>query len=178
MEIGTFKLTLPGPMLQRGFWLYVWQVIVGDGREVLYVGRTGDNSSPNASPPYVRMGQHLGSSKNQNALRRNLRDHDIEPEACDEFRLVAHGPIHPEVGKPEDYQHSDADARAALMEEHTPLRNLVGAMEKRLAEELAAAGYDVMNTVRWRHSVSDEEWRPIRDAFADDFPKLNGVRDV
>lgn len=172
MGIGTFKLTLPGPMLQRGFWLYVWHVVVGDGREVLYVGRTGDNSSPNASPPYIRMGQHLGSVKNQNALRRNLQGRKIEPEACREFRLVAHGPIHPEVIKPDDYQNTDAEARALLMQQHYPFRNLVGAMEKRLAEELSAADYDVMNKVKWRHNVSDEVWRPVRDAFAKDFPKL------
>jgi hypothetical protein len=32
-------LTLPGPMLQRGFWLYVWRVQTPKG-ERLYVGRT------------------------------------------------------------------------------------------------------------------------------------------
>ena len=33
------RLTLPGPMLQRGFWLYVWRVQTPKG-ERLYVGRT------------------------------------------------------------------------------------------------------------------------------------------
>jgi hypothetical protein len=154
MEIGTFKLILPGTMLRRGFWLYVWRVMTADDRELFYVGRTGDNSSPNASPPFTRMGQHLGFAKNQNALRRNLMARGICPEDCHAFHLVAHGPIHPEVVKPDGYIHADGDARAALMEKHLPIRNLVGAMEKRLAANLAAAGYEVLNRVKWKHVVA------------------------
>jgi hypothetical protein len=171
-EIGTFRLTLPGPMLRRGFWLYVWKVMSADDRELLYVGRTGDNSSPNASPPYIRMGQHLGSMKNQNALRRYLIGHGIEPEACRSFNLVAHGPIHSEVVKPEDFDHADNDMRKSLMELHVPFRNIVGAMEKRLEQDLRAAGYAVMNTVKWKHDVDDLDWLPIRLAFEEDFPRL------
>jgi hypothetical protein len=174
MSIGTFKLTLPGPMLQRGFWLYVWRVTVPDGRELLYVGRTGDNSSPNASPAYVRMGQHLGSTKTQNALRRHLTDRNIAPEDCAEFDLVAHGPIHPEVEKPDGYDHADPQTRDTLMALHKPLRDIVGAMEKRLADELGGAGYLVMNTVRWKPTIADEVWLPVREAFAVDFPNLVG----
>ena len=48
-------------------------------------------------------------------------------------------------------------------------------MEKRLAAELSAAGYTVMNTVRWKHDVEDAEWSLIRQAFAEDFPKLKAV---
>lgn len=171
-NIGTFRLTLPGQMLRRGFWLYVWKVITADNREFLYVGRTGDNSSPNASPPYIRMGQHLGSMKNQNALRRNLVSYGIEPETCLSFELVAHGPLHPEVVKPEDFDHADKLTRKSLMELHTPFRNIVGAMEKRLEQDLRAAGYVVMNIVKWKHDVDDVEWLSIRHAFAADFPGL------
>lgn len=32
MAAGTYALTLPGPMLQRGFWLYVWRVVAPDGK--------------------------------------------------------------------------------------------------------------------------------------------------
>jgi hypothetical protein len=172
MEISTFKLILPGTMLRRGFWLYVWRVMTADDRELFYVGRTGDNSSPNASPPFTRMGQHLGFAKNQDALRRNLMARGICPEDCHAFHLVAHGPIHPEVVKPDGYIHADGSARAALMEKHVPIRNLVGAMEKRLAANLDAAGYEVLNSVKWKHVVADEDWLPVRDAFAKDFPRL------
>ncbi len=70
--------TLPAAMLERGFWLYVWRVRV-DQKQLLYVGRTGDNSSPFATAPYTRMGQHLGKQKNQNALRRHLEVKGIRP---------------------------------------------------------------------------------------------------
>lgn len=171
-DIGTFRLTLPGPMLRRGLWLHVWKVVTADGREVLYVGRTGDNSSPNASPPYTRAGQHLGFMKNQNALRRDVVSRQIDPETCRTCDLVAHGPIHPEVEKPGDFDHSDKTIRNSLMELHLPLRNIVGAMEKRLEQDLRKAGYDVMNVVRWKHSVADTDGLPIRRAFCEDFPRL------
>ena len=73
MTASLHRLTLPGPMLQRGFWLYVWRVQTPMG-ERLYVGRTGDSSSPHATAPYTRMGQHLGFSKAQNSLRRLLSE--------------------------------------------------------------------------------------------------------
>jgi hypothetical protein len=162
-------------MLRRGFWLYVWCVTARDASKLFYVGRTGDNSSPNASPPYIRMGQHLGAMKNQNALRGHLLNRGIKPEGCRAFDLVAHGPIYTEIAKPENFDHADKAGRQALMKLHEPLRNIVGAMEKRLAAELSAAGYDVMNTVKWKHDISDADWLPIRQAFAQDFPRLKAV---
>lgn len=159
-------------MLQRGFWLYVWRVVRSSQPDLLYVGRTGDNSSPNASPPYIRMGQHLGSIKNQNALRTHLQNRNVSPEECDQFDLVAHGPIRPEVTKPPGFRHVDRDVVASLMALHRPIRDLVGAMERRLAVELAAVGYDVMNVVNSKYEVSSKDWLPIRREFAVDFPKL------
>lgn len=150
-----------GAMLQRGFWLYVWRVVPGDGRELLYVGRTGDNSSPNATAPYTRMGQHLGYVSTQNALRSHLERRGVRPEDCAEFELIAYGPMYPEVG-------DDGSDRDALMRRHVPLRNNTGAMEKLLCDELRAAGYEVMNEVRWRYRLDDdgeEKWRIVRAAF-------------
>ena len=164
----TLTMTLPGPMLSRGFWLYVWRVKSPSG-EKLYVGRTGDNSSPYATAPYTRMGQHLGFSKAQNSLRRLLTDQGILPEECDSFELIAHGPIFPEVSG-----HDDLD-RSALMELHVPPRNSVGALERELATRLKDAGYDVLNTVRWRHEQDEELWAKVRDEFAKHFPKLRGT---
>src|SRR4051812_8237555 len=173
--IGTFRVTLPGPMLQRGFWLYVWRVVRAGNPDLLYVGRTGDNSSPNASPPYIRMGQHLGSVKNQNALRTHLLKRNISPEECQRFDLIAHGPVHAEVMKPKDFKHTDKRAVAKLMKLHLPFRDTVGAMEKRLAVELRDAGYDVLNIVKSQHAVAESDWLPIRRAFAVDFPNLNTI---
>ncbi|AYE85274.1 hypothetical protein B5M07_03605 [Sulfitobacter sp. D7] len=161
------QFSLPGPMLRRGFWLYVWRVESPNGA-VHYVGRTGDNSSPRATAPYTRMGQHLGFIKNQNALRKHLEKRGLSVEDSLSFDLLAHGPIYPEV----DHDGSDRDT---LMERHKPIRNQVGAMEKLLCDGLREAGYDVMNIVncRWELSAEGEEkWAAAKEAFRQAFPAL------
>ncbi|MBI2898586.1 MAG: hypothetical protein HYY17_00205 [Planctomycetes bacterium] len=158
MPSGTYTLTLPGPMLERGFWLYVWRTETPEG-EYLYVGRTGDNSSPNATPPYQRMGQHLGHAKTQNALRQHLERHGIAPERCTQFHLIAHGPLFPE---------------AADMAAHVGPRDVVAALEKALADNLLASGYRVLNTVNCRKILDPKLWSEVRAAFARHFPKLRG----
>mgnify|MGYP003136370552 FL=1 len=167
MAASLHRLTLPGAMLQRGFWLYVWRIATPNGA-LHYVGRTGDNSSPHAAAPFTRMGQLLGTSPNSNALRRNLINHGVTPEDCASFDLIAHGPIYPQV----DHDSSD---RALLMERYMPFRDQVGAMEKLLCDGLKAAGYDVLNTVncRWVLSAEGEEkWEEAKQAFRQDFPAL------
>jgi hypothetical protein len=163
----THILNLPGAMLERGFWLYVWRVKTPKG-EMLYVGRTGDNSSPHAVAPYTRMGQHLGFSDSQNALRTHLTRKEIDPGECS-FELISHGPLFAEIDR------STGD-RAEWMERHTPLRNKVGAMEKALADDLTDAGYAVLNRVKWNWKLDSEAWIPIREAFALHFPKLKNRR--
>ena len=159
MAPGTHTLTLPGAMLQRGFWLYVWRAETPEG-EMLYVGRTGDISSSNASSPYQRMGQHLGHAKNQNALRKNLIENGVTPEECEAFHLLSHGPLFPEQ---------------ACMDTHRAPRDAVAALEKKLAEALAEAGYRVLNTVHCRKPIDEELWTQVRDAFVKHFPKLGRV---
>ena len=171
----TYCLKLPGPMLRRGFWLYVWRVEVpGEAEPWLYVGRTGDNSSPNASAPYTRMGQHLGSLKNQNALRKHLEAKGLTLEECT-FDLISHGPIHPEVERPASAEERKA-RRDELMELHLPLRDEVGAYERDLAAALADAGYQVLNTVRWKPLGEPDQWRKILAEFVKHFPKLEQAR--
>lgn len=155
MNAKTFSMTLPGGMLQRGFWLYVWRVQTPKG-EMLYVGRTGDNSSPHATAPYTRMGQHLGFVKTSNALRARLRDAGVEAEDCDEFELVAHGPIYPEVVKRKGVD------RSALMQQHLPIRNLVGAMEKALAEELSSQVIKCLIKSNGRTRTIQKFGKPLR----------------
>ena len=160
-----------GAMLQRGFWLYVWRVVSRDGRELLYVGRTGDNSSPNATAPYSRMGQHLGHVSTQNALRSHLERRGVRPEDCAEFELIAYGPIYPET----DHDGSDRDT---LMRRHAPLRNNTGAMEKLLCDDLRAAGHEVMNQVSWRYRLDDdgrERWRVAKAAVLAELERRRGV---
>jgi hypothetical protein len=156
MTVATHALSIPAAMLERGFWLYVWQVKAPEG-EFLYVGRTGDNSSPYATPPYQRMGQHLGHQKTQNALRKHLEKKGISPERCTAFHLVAHGPLYPQ---------------AKDMEAHKAPRDVVAALEKELAEALMSAGYEVMNTVHCRKPLDAEMFCAVRAAFAAHFSKL------
>jgi hypothetical protein len=107
-----------GAILQRGFWLYVWEVTTHEGEVVYYVGRTGDNSSTKAQSPYSRLGQHLGFAKNTNALRKYLEKNGIEP-VDSAYRLVALGPL-------------EAESTAATRQEHDERRDRIAAMEKRL----------------------------------------------
>jgi hypothetical protein len=46
---------------------------------MLYVGRTGDSSSPDAQSPFNRMGQHLAFAKNRSMLRNHLQGRDVSP---------------------------------------------------------------------------------------------------
>jgi hypothetical protein len=57
-------------------------------------------------------------------------------------------------------------------EAHKAIRDKVGAIEKQLAEDLKAAGYDVMNEVRWRSSLDSDLYEPVRAAFAIEFSDL------
>jgi hypothetical protein len=146
-----------GALLKRGFWLYVWEVGAGDGRMVLYVGRTGDSSSANAQSPFNRLSQHLGTNKHANALRRQLLKVGIDPTACRSFEMVACGPILLE---------------AASKAEHDPRRDLIAAMEKALRDALHSAGYTLLNEVKCRQKLDDPCWHKVLATFAERFPKL------
>lgn len=159
------RLTLPGPMLQRGFWLYVWRVKTPVG-ERLYVGRTGDSSSPHATAPYTRMGQHLGFAKAQNSLRRLLTEAGVEPESCGQFDLISYGPIFPEIGMTKD------QLRADQMLLHTPVRDQMAGLEKKLRDELVAAGYRVLNVVHSKKPYDAATWNAVRNALTEHFPEL------
>lgn len=159
------RLTLPGPMLQRGFWLYVWRVQTPMG-ERLYVGRTGDSSSPHATAPYTRMGQHLGFSKAQNSPRRLLTEAGVEPETCGLFDLFSYGPIFPEIGLAD---HQDRDEQMAL---HTPVRDQMAGLEKKLRDALMVAGYKVLNVVHSKKQYDATHWNAVQNAFAKHFPEL------
>ncbi|MCF6344234.1 MAG: hypothetical protein L3J15_06115 [Devosiaceae bacterium] len=167
----THKLKLPGLILQRGFWLYVWRVTTPKNGIWHYVGRTGDASSPYAASVYRRMGQHLGKAKNTNALRKNLVKMEINPEDCS-FEMIAHGPIYDEVHNGFDY--TNKDEKNEHFKNHKPYRDCVAAMEKQLCEDLKKAGYKVLNIVNSNARLNEEKWKPVRAAFAKEFTKLKG----
>lgn len=156
MRAASYKLNFEGGLLQRGFWLYVWEITVPDGTKWHYVGRTGDSSSTNAQSPFNRMGQHLGFSKANNMLRQHLQGKDIAAEKCD-FRLVAHGPILEE---------------ATTKDEHRKRLAVIAALEKELADALTNSGCSVLNTVQCRKKPDQNLWKQVHDAFAEHFPEL------
>jgi len=150
------SLSLPGIMLERGFWLYVWRIHTGS-ETLLYVGRTGDESSPHASAPYDRFGQHLGRNKNANALKRNLEARGLRLDHIEAYDFVFYGPVF---------------AEAADFEAHKPLRDTIAALEKKLADSLTAAGYQVLNKVHCRRPLDPEQWDKAKEAFVEEFPEL------
>ena len=154
----TYSVEFEGATLYRGFWLYAWEVTSPGGEKMIYVGRTGDSSSPNAQSPFNRMGQHLGNSKHSSALRRHLQKRSLSPEECT-FRLVAHGPILHEVpGK--------------NLVKHKKRRDKIAAMEKQLAKDFEAAGYDILNTVASKLPLDEKAYRSVNHAFAKEFNNL------
>ncbi|TAK56752.1 hypothetical protein EPO17_03765 [Patescibacteria group bacterium] len=123
------EMSFDGNILARGFWLYVWD-IRSSARRCLYVGRTGDSSSANASSPFRRIGQHLDDrpKAKANAIARHLRTAGIEPTKCT-FKMIGIGPIFPEQT---DF------AR------HKIYRDKVAALEHQLAQHLRGRGLEVL----------------------------------
>jgi hypothetical protein len=123
-------IEFPADIMKRGFWLYVWKIMSTDKQYYLYVGRTGDSSSPNASAPFTRMAQHMGSNMKSNALSKHLRSNGINAKS---FEFICVGPIF-------DEQNNMAD--------HKIYRDEIAAAEKKLSEYLRdERGYNVINIV-------------------------------
>ena len=157
MKPALHQLTLPGAMLARGFWLYVWEVTTASGEKWLYVGRTGDSSSPNAQSPFYRLSQHLSQNPKSNALRRNLMRAGVEADSCSSFDLYCYGPVL---------------AECSDMEQHRPSRDKMAGLEKGLRDALNTAGYRVLNEINSRHPIDEALMSDVLNAFADRFGRL------
>jgi len=151
------RLAFSGAMLQRGFWLYVWEIETAKGDKWLYVGRTGDSSSLNAQSPFNRLSQHLGSNKHANALRRHLAKVGVVPEQCSQFQMFAYGPLHPE---------------AETREGHWSSRDKCASLENAVRDALHLAGYKVLNEVHCRQRTNADDWDEVFKVFAGHFPEL------
>lgn len=130
-------IRFPGQVLERGFWIYVVDVRATE-RRVLYVGRTGDSSSPNASSPFSRIGQHLDLRANAkgNALLRNLQRAGLNVAEC-ALQMICVGPLFPEQ---------------STFESHRPFRDQMAALEADLAASLRGRGHEVLGT----HSAREQ----------------------
>ena len=148
-------LQFDGAMTERGFWLYVWRITPVTGDEVLYVGRTGDSSSPNASSPLQRMGTHFARNSKANTMLRRLEQRGIAPGAS-KFEMVAHGPM---------FQEGNAS-------DHNDRRDKIAPLEKALAEALQCGGYKVLNQVGSKKHLDPDLWKGVSEAFAERFTKL------
>ncbi len=151
----SYCMSFSGQLLKRGFWLYIWRIDKPNSRH-LYVGRTGDSSSPHASSPFKRIGEHLDVRRGSkgNALGKQLRRAGLDSHDCT-FEMVAFGPIFPEQ---------------PTFEEHVPLRDKMAALERAVADELRRRGYTVLGT-HPRVGVSDASlFDDIRQVLDSKFP--------
>ena len=160
MKPGLQTLTFDGAILQRGFWLYVWEITPAGAAPLYYVGRTGESSSTHAQSPFNRMGQHLGFKEASNALRRQLLAQGVTPEDC-QFKLVAVGPLDAE---------SIEDSRA----QHDERRDRIAAMEKALSDLMLDSGYKVINRVHSKKTLDLQMFEDVHLAFAGAFSKIRG----
>ncbi len=124
------RMSFDGALLNRGFWIYVITIARANGAKYLYVGRTGDNSTPNAAAPFRRVFQHLDLSPNAraNSLTRLIGEKGASPSEF-QFSLVAVGPIFPEQ---DDF------------ESHRPFRDRMTALEKAVSDHFRNGGYQVL----------------------------------
>ena len=125
------KAKFDGNLLKRGFWIYIY-VIEQNGEEILYIGRTGDSSSPNAASPFLRLTSHLNRKTTAKgaAMLNQLTKYGFDVEQCS-FELYAFGPLYPEQ---------------QLFEQHKPYRDIMAALERDVALELKNRGYQVIGT--------------------------------
>ena len=119
MALSAYRLAFDGAILERGFWIYAWKIVHGKELAV-YVGRTGDSSSPNASSPFRRAGQHLDIKPDAkgNSLKRAIDNLGWAPESC-RFEQIALGPFFPEQ-----------ESMAA----HIPYRDRIAAIEHEISK--------------------------------------------
>jgi hypothetical protein len=153
MDAELWEFSLPPNLLQRGFWLYVWKIRGPNDEPLCYVGMTGDVTLV-AQSPFNRAGAHLGLNKNNNALRRALRQRDISPERCTELCFLAYGPIY-----------DSADTK-----NFKDNRRNVAALERALWDALKRDGFDpVNNRPKSRSDYDVAIFTKIRSAFARHF---------
>ena len=144
--ISSYQMTFDGEVLERGFWLYVWK-IQGEGRQVFYVGRTGDSSSAHASSPFNRIGQHLDFRKNAkgNSLAKRLQQEGIDPTTS-KFSMLAMGPIFPEQ---------------VNFEAHKPYRDQMATFEMEIAKFLKSQNQVVLGIHHSGKPVGSEDLSEI-----------------
>ena len=124
------QISLPPPLLRKGFWIYVWRIRRRGRPPTFYVGMTGDTGSGKAQSPINRVSAHLGPNEQSNALRRYLGANGTEIESCDGLEFAAYGPI------------GSVPTETA---EYRVARAKIAALEKHLWQDMEAEGRDMLN---------------------------------
>jgi len=129
MIINAYEMGFDGEVLQRGFWLYIWKIVY-EQKTYIYIGRTGDSSSPNASSPFNRIGQHLDFRNNAkgNSLAKNLIKAGVDPKQS-KFSMLALGPLFEEQKS---------------FDTHKPFRDQMATLEYETAEYLKKNNFTVL----------------------------------
>jgi hypothetical protein len=145
-----YRMAFDGKLLRRGFWIYVWRIVVAD-KTVYYVGRTGDSPSCHAASPFMRAGQHLDLRENAkgNALKRRLAERHVSPDECT-FEMVAIGPLFPEQSK---------------VSVHRVYRDKAAALEKAVAGYLKEKGKEVLGTHHSKKQLDDTLFQSVRQTI-------------
>ena len=133
MDLKSYSMSFDGQILERGFWIYIWKIEFNEDLYI-YVGRTGDSSSPNASSPFNRIGQHLDFRQNAKgaSLARRLKEAGVDPKQS-KFDMLAIGPFFEEQ---------------QTFEGHKPYRDYMATLEFEIADHLKDCGYKVLGTHR------------------------------
>jgi len=159
----TAKVThvkLPPELLERGFWIYVWQIGLPNGGTVHYVGMTGDTGSYKAQSPFKRVTDHLGFNERGNPLRRYLTAKGAEPEKCRSLDFFAYGPIGIVPEEKERYRKE---------------RGKVAALERSLCLLLRSKDLEVLHDDPPCNFEYDERvWQMMTAAFSEHFQALRG----
>jgi hypothetical protein len=141
MSLSEYRLAFDGAILARGFWIYVWK-IQHAGEIAVYVGRTGDSSSPNASSPFRRAGQHLDLKigAKGNSLLRAIEGLGWKAQCC-RFEQISLGPFFSEQNS---------------MESHTPYRDRVAAIEFAVSQ-VVGSEFCLIGTHGSSHAVHPDD---------------------
>ena len=166
MEASPYTLEIPVPMTQPGYWLYVWKAEITPNVEWLYVGRTGNDSSKTAKPPFVRAAEHFDPNAADSFLKKIRMRHYMERLRKSPLRLD---------GEP-DYTGLSLVTHGPLFQnfyESTDLRDqgnaIVGPLETALREALRYNNYVVLGENSSRGNLCARCWQDVRQAFKKHF---------
>ena len=161
MPAETHTIDIPIPIIQYGYFLYVWKSLPHRADLILYVGRTGDDVYTAANPPVVRIGQHLGRGPAA-SLINNLVQRRVKVRESAQLRIIIHGPIfQPPQGNPDAH-----DARV------TPMK----ALERALREALQHNGYTVVGTHPRNWNLCRRCWQGVQRPSAALQPQRSASR--